>query len=132
MARTDKSSNNYSQKYQDQYSEKKFWNKLKLHARNAGQNVVETALELFYALQDSDTPAWAKSVIVGALAYFIVPTDLIPDFLPAGYFDDFGTLLAALKVLSNNIKLEHEEKAREKSAQWFGDAASDGKPSGQG
>ncbi len=55
----------------------------------AGKEVIRKALQLYYAMKRPDCPAWAKAVIIGALAYFIVPTDALPDFIPAiGYTDD--------------------------------------------
>ena len=105
--------------------EEKFWQKLKRAATKAGRETVLTALKLYYVLLDSDTPAWAKTVIVGALAYFILPTDLLPDFMPGGYVDDFGTLLAALTSLTGSIKPEHEEQAESKLLDWFGEDNND-------
>ena len=48
----------------------------------AGKEVIEKALILYYCLQDDDTPAWAKTTIIGALGYFISPIDAIPDLVP--------------------------------------------------
>lgn len=104
----------------NQYAEARFWQKLKNSAGRAGRRLTQTALTLFFALQDSDTPGWARAVIIGALAYFILPTDMIPDVLPSGYVDDLGALLAALKALSESIKPEHEQKARDKTDKLFG------------
>lgn len=71
-----------------------------------------TALTLFYCLKDKNTPKWAKGVIVGALGYLILPTDLIPDIIPgAGYTDDWGALVAALGTVAAYIKDEHKSKA---------------------
>lgn len=100
-------------------SEKLFWKKLKRTANAAGRETVGAALKLFYALTDSDTPTWARTVIVGALAYFILPTDLLPDFMPGGYVDDLGTLLAAMASLASSIKPEHVEQAERKLESWF-------------
>lgn len=101
--------------------EKSFWEKLKKHARTAGRDVVEIALKLYYALQDKDTPIAAKTVIIGALIYFITPTDAVPDFLPSGYVDDLGALMGALWTVASHIKTEHEERARERLRRWFGE-----------
>ena len=57
-------------------------NKIGKLALSAGKPVIEKALQLFYATQSPDTPAWAKRVIYGALAYLILPIDAIPDYLP--------------------------------------------------
>jgi hypothetical protein len=50
-----------------EFSENSFWQKIKDQAGSAGKEVVEAALKLFYALQDSDTPKAAKAIIIGAL-----------------------------------------------------------------
>ncbi len=103
-----------------QYSDPSFWEKLKQYARVAGREVVETALKLYYCMQDADTPRWAKTVIGGSLLYFIVPVDSVPDFLPGGYVDDLGALSSAVLTVASHIKDEHVAQARAKMAQWFG------------
>ena len=105
------------------YSESRFWDKLKKYARVAGSEVIEKALWLFYAAQRPETPVWAKTVIYGALAYFILPTDAIPDLVPlAGYTDDLGALAAAIGMVTLYISDEVKEKARQKMQAWFGAA----------
>ena len=104
---------------ENDYSDDSFWIKLKKYAANAGKDVIESALKLYYALQDSDTPKWAKTVIIGALAYFILPTDAVMDLLPGGYIDDLGALSAAVGTVAKHIKEEHTLKAQEKLQQWF-------------
>jgi uncharacterized membrane protein YkvA (DUF1232 family) len=80
-----------------------------------------TALTLFYCLQDPDTPKWAKATIAGALGYFILPMDLIPDFLPgAGFTDDWGALFAAIGTVAAYIKNEHRLKAASQWGRLFG------------
>lgn len=103
------------------FSENSFWQKVKSQAGNAGKDVVEAALKLFYALQDSDTPKSAKAIIIGALVYFIVPTDAVLDLLPGGYVDDLGALMGALWTIAEHIKEEHTEKAKAKMREWFDD-----------
>ena len=50
---------------------------------------------------------------MGAVAYFITPTDVIPDFIAGlGYTDDAAVLIAALKAIGSNLKPEHREQAR--------------------
>ena len=108
----------------EQYSEKGFWEKLRGYALAAGREVVERALMLYYAAQNPETPAWAKSVIYGALAYFILPLDAIPDTIPlAGYSDDLGALALALTTVAAYVTPEVKEKARAKLRDWFGDKA---------
>ncbi len=98
-----------------------FWDKLASAAGKAGREVIETGLKLYYALRDPNTPLWAKSVIVGALGYFINPIDAIPDVMVAvGYTDDAGVLVAALAAIAAHIKPEHAEKARDWVSRNFG------------
>lgn len=85
---------------------------MKKATASAGRKTLLTALTLFYCLKDSDTPAWAKGVIVGALGYLVLPVDAIPDILPGiGYGDDWGALVAALGTVAAYIKDEHKAKA---------------------
>ncbi len=103
------------------YSESRFWNKLARYAKKAGAEVVEKALWLYYGAQDPKTPAWAKTVMIGALGYFIFPLDAIPDFAPlVGYTDDLGMIVAAIGTVAMHISDETKTKAREKMQQWFG------------
>jgi uncharacterized membrane protein YkvA (DUF1232 family) len=106
--------------YGIQYTEEKFWSKLKHFARRAGREVVEKALTLYYVLQDADTPVWIKTAIAGALGYFILPVDIIPDVAPAlGYSDDLTMLAAAITTAAAYVKPEHLQRAREKTGIWF-------------
>lgn len=107
--------------YESQYSEEGFWDKVKAYAKVAGAKVLEPALKMYYASQDTDTPAWAKTTIYGALGYFILPLDVIPDLMPAiGYSDDFGVLAAAAVAVASSVKPEHTEKAKKVLAEWLG------------
>ena len=103
------------------YSDKRFWAKLGRYAKVAGREVVERALQLYYAAQAPETPKWAQGVICSALAYFIVPLDVVPDFVPAvGYSDDLGVLAMALVSIAMYITPEVKRKARAKMEDWFG------------
>ena len=104
------------------YSDESFWVKLKRYAIVAGREVVERALTLYHVARDGDTPTWARTVIYGALAYFILPTDTIPDLIPGvGYSDDLGALAAALTTLAAHVKPEHRQRAVETLRRWFPD-----------
>lgn len=103
-----------------QYSDTRFWEKVKTFAKTAGRKALEPALKMYYSATDSDTPLWAKTAIYGALGYFISPVDAIPDFLPVvGYTDDIGILVAAAATVAAYIKEEHVNKARATLRQWF-------------
>ena len=110
-------------KYQGNYSEEAFWEKLKKIASKAGAKVVYYALVLFYTLTDPATPVKYKAVIAGALGYLILPLDLLPDFLPfAGLADDWAALIAAVSYVLSSISQENKDKARVKLKEWFPNA----------
>lgn len=104
-----------------EYSEISFWDKVMHYAKAAGKEVIELALQLFYALQDPATPPWAKAIIVAALGYFISPIDAIPDVTPlVGYADDAGVLTMAVASVATHITGDIKEKAKLKLVEWFG------------
>ena len=108
--------------YQDAFSERGFWEKLKRYARSAGKEVVEKALLLYYAAQEEKAPAWAKATIAGALGYFIVPLDAIADLTPAvGYADDLGVLVLAIAAVATYINDDVRTKTAKKMSDWFGE-----------
>ena len=108
-------------KYEANYSEGAFWNKVKKIASRAGVKTVYYALVLYYTLADPSTPAKYKGVITGALGYFILPFDLLPDLLPfAGMADDWAALVAAVAYVTSAITPAIKEKARAKVTSWFG------------
>jgi uncharacterized membrane protein YkvA (DUF1232 family) len=104
--------------YSKEYSDESFWTKISKYAKfakKAGSELILTALTLYYCAMDSDTPKWAKTVIIGALGYFIMLLDVIPDFTPIiGYTDDLGMLTLALATVALKVKPEHRQKAKEK------------------
>lgn len=111
-----------SDDFSKDYSEEGFWKKGAEFAKLAGKEVVEKALQMYYALQDPNTPAWAKTVIVGALGYFISPVDAIPDIIPmVGFADDLGVLTAAVATVAISITDEVRKKADVKRKEWFGE-----------
>jgi uncharacterized membrane protein YkvA (DUF1232 family) len=74
---------------------------------------IETALAAHHAALDRKTPASAKAVLLAALAYFVMPADMIPDFLVGlGFTDDMAVLLTAVRALSPHITAQHHAEAR--------------------
>ena len=103
------------------YVDAGFWDKTRRYAGTAGKRLVEKALCLFYAARDPKTPAWARSVIYGALAYFISPLDAIPDLVPfAGFADDLGVVAAALVTVAMYVTDDVKALATAKAREWFG------------
>ena len=89
---------------------KRFWRKLKHTASYLPG--AETFLAGFYAAIDPKTPATAKAVLFGALGYFVVPVDFIPDIFGAmGYGDDLAVMFAAVKAVESSITGLHRTRA---------------------
>ncbi len=106
--------------YQKHFSEDGFWGKIRKIASKAGSKLVYYALVLYYTLMDPATPMKYKAVIAGALGYFILPTDFLPDLLPfAGLADDWGALIAAVSYVISAITPAHREQALKKLKTWF-------------
>lgn len=104
------------------YSDERLRDKLSRHARTAGRELVEKVLWLYYAAQRPDVPRWAKLTILTALAYFILPTDAIPDFAPMlGYSDDLVAVSTAVLTIAKFVDDDVKRKARARLAKWFGD-----------
>lgn len=107
--------------YSKAYSEKSLFKKIMGSAQKAGISVVYAGLILFYTLQKTTTPGWAKGTIIATLGYFISPIDAIPDLTPvAGYADDFGAIILALAAVAMFIDEDSKKKARKKLKDWFG------------
>lgn len=67
----------------------------------------------YYALRDPKTPFKVKVTLAAALAYFILPTDFIPDIVAGfGFSDDLAVLLLVLKRVSSSITETHYDLAR--------------------
>ena len=109
------------EKYQDNYSENKLLSKLSSAAKWAGAKVIYAVLLLYYVLRSPNISATDKSKIYGALGYFILPTDLVLDFIPMmGYTDDMAALLWALHTVMNNLTPEIKQQAKDKLADLLG------------
>lgn len=112
------------EKYQGNYSESGLQRKISAVARWAGAKVMYGVLLLYYVLKSPTISAADKSKIYGALGYFILPTDLIADFLPiVGFSDDLAALMIALHAVKSNLTPEIKQKAKAKLSKWFGDRA---------
>lgn len=90
-------------------------------AENCSSELLEKALILYYAAQNTSTPVWARTTIYGALAYLISPIDAIPDFVPVvGFSDDLAAMAAAIAVVTAYITPEVIRRAKQKMAELFG------------
>lgn len=108
------------EEYKKEYNEKGFFDKLKKVLKVVGVKGVYMLLLLYDTLQRKDIPPKEKSIIIGALGYFILPLDALPDITPiVGYSDDIFALgMAILKVMPY-IDDEMKEKSKEQIKKWF-------------
>lgn len=87
------------------------WRLLKKLGRRAP--FAEDVLAAFYCATDPATDRRVKMVLVGAIAYFVMPFDVIPDMLPIlGFTDDAALLTAAIASVAGSIKPTHRERAK--------------------
>jgi uncharacterized membrane protein YkvA (DUF1232 family) len=90
---------------------KRFWTKLKQVA--AKLPFAEDLLAAYYCAFDRQTPRHVQAALLGAIAYFILPFDFIPDMLPVlGFTDDAAILATALRMVATHITPEHRDAAR--------------------
>lgn len=88
-----------------------FWQTLK---RAAGHiPFMEDVVAAYYAALDSKTPLRVRGTLLAALAYFVLPVDIIPDFLLGfGFTDDLAVLTAAIASIQGHITPAHRKAAR--------------------
>jgi len=103
------------------FTVERFWEVVRRVSKRGGRKLLTGAFTLYHCLMDSETPAWAKSVIIGALGYLIFPMDLIPDaILGAGFTDDWGVILGALASVVTHISDDHRDKASAMTDRFLG------------
>ena len=90
---------------------RRFWTKLKQGA--AKLPFAEELLAAYYCAFDRETPRHVQATLLGAVAYFILPFDFMPDVLPIlGFTDDAAVLATAIRMVATHITQEHRDAAR--------------------
>ncbi|UGY18569.1 YkvA family protein [Bradyrhizobium septentrionale] len=90
---------------------RRFWIKFKKVVANLP--FAENLLAAYYCAFDRQTPRHVQAALLGAIAYFILPFDFVPDMLPIlGFTDDAAVLATALRLVASHITSEHREAAR--------------------
>lgn len=98
-----------------------FWPKFKSFASQLP--LAEDVVAGYYCATDRQTPLKVRGTLFAALAYFIVPLDMVPDILAlVGLSDDIAVLTAALTIVGSHITDEHREKAQQTIADMHEDA----------
>jgi uncharacterized membrane protein YkvA (DUF1232 family) len=89
----------------------RFWIKLKQVV--AKLPFAEELLAAYYCAFDKQTPRHVQASLLGAIAYFILPFDFVPDMLPVlGFTDDAAILATAIRMVAGHITQEHRDAAR--------------------
>jgi uncharacterized membrane protein YkvA (DUF1232 family) len=93
--------------------EKRLWTKLRRVL--ARVPFAEDLVAAYYCALDRDTPGYVRAVLFGALAYFVLPTDMVPDVLAGlGFTDDASVIAAAIAAVGRHLEPRHREQARER------------------
>ena len=90
---------------------RRFW--IKFKQVMAKLPFAEDLLAAYYCAFDRQTPRHVQAALLGAIAYFILPFDFIPDILPViGFTDDAAVVATAIRLVASHITEEHREAAR--------------------
>jgi len=74
----------------------------------------EDLVAAYFCAFDRETPRHVQAALIGALAYFVLPFDIIPDMMPLlGFTDDAAVLATALRLVATHIRPEHRAAARQ-------------------
>ncbi|MGH1483018.1 MAG: YkvA family protein [Geminicoccales bacterium] len=99
--------------------EQRFWRKLKRFLTRVP--FAEDLVAAYYCATDSETPAYVRAVLLGAVAYFILPVDLVPDMLAGlGFTDDASVLAAAIAAVGRHLQPKHRLLAKKRLAAMAG------------
>src|SRR5579863_7722911 len=90
---------------------RRFWVKFKRVV--AQLPFAEDLLSAYYCAFDKETPRHVQASLLGAIAYFVLPFDFIPDMLPVlGFTDDAAVLATAIRLVATHITSDHRDAAR--------------------
>ncbi|MBC7432172.1 MAG: DUF1232 domain-containing protein [Rubritepida sp.] len=100
-----------------------FFGTLRANARRLGGPAAHQLLKLWFAGTGPGAPRRVKAVFYGALAYFVMPLDAVPDIIPViGWGDDMAVVAAALAYASTHITDEARARAARVHRRIFGAA----------
>lgn len=92
-------------------SDDDFWSHLRRFAGNIP--FAKDMVAMYLCSQDEKTPLPVKATIIGAIAYFVLPADAVPDVIVgAGMLDDAAVFTAALAAIGQHLRPEHHQEAK--------------------
>lgn len=104
-------SNSNRERDDNQRAGRAFWPKLRRFA--VGLPFVEDLLAAYYCALDRETPRHVQAALFGAIGYFVLPFDAIPDMVPLlGFTDDAAALAAVIRLVAAHITPDHREAAK--------------------
>ena len=93
--------------------EQRFWRKVRRVLVRIP--FAEDLLAAYFCAIDRNTPTYVRGILFGAVAYFVLPADMIPDLLgPLGFGDDASVIAAALTAVGSHLRPEHRAQARDR------------------
>ena len=98
------------------------WDKIKTYALRAGRVATKPILTFYYVMHQTETTTMEKALIYGALAYIIIPSDLLPRraLSVLGVLDDAAVVAYIYKKVSNKVTAEITNKVEDTLDHWFG------------
>jgi uncharacterized membrane protein YkvA (DUF1232 family) len=73
----------------------------------------DEAAAAYYCATDPATPNRVRVTLMAALAYFVIPTDMVPDFIAGlGFTDDAAVFWAAWRSVAGHVTERHRARAR--------------------
>ena len=98
------------------------WDKLKTYALQAGRVATKPILTFYYVMHQTETTTMEKALIYGAIAYIVIPSDLLPRRALSilGILDDAAVIAYVYKKISNKITAEITNKVEDTLDSWFG------------
>lgn len=101
---------------------KELMEKLRPWALKAGRIATRPLLQFYYVMVDEKTSTLDRVLIYAAIAYTIIPMDLVPRtvYKYLGVLDDGIAMLYVYKKIKNRITPEINSKVEDTLNEWFG------------
>ena len=98
------------------------WDKLKTYALRAGRVATKPILTFYYVMHQTETTTMEKALIYGAIAYIVIPSDLLPRRALSilGILDDAAVITYVYNKVSSKVSAEITNKVNDTIDQWFG------------
>ena len=100
----------------------KLWDKIKTYALKAGRVATKPILTFYYVMQDAETTTLEKALIYGAIAYVVIPADILPRKVLSllGVLDDVAVVTYVYKKVSSKITAAITNQVEDTLDRWFG------------